>query len=459
MKPNILFIMCDQLRYDCVGYSGKYPIKTPNIDALAKDGVFFENAYTTNPVCAPARQALFSGRRPEAHGGLFNPDICFPINSIPKYMPRYTKRFLESGYSTSYFGQWIPDPDSTPADYGYERYVSRAEIDEIALSHKSREYTRGWFGEPSGVPLEYSQSHVTARLVCEEIDRFTDIGKPWYIHVDSYEPHLPCRPSAPFDKMYKPDEIPKWGGFEDNFENKPYIQKQQLVNWGVENYTWDDWKETVALYYGLISQYDDAVGHIISHLKEKGIYENTVIIFTSDHGDMCGSHGMLDKHYIMYDDVCKIPLIITHKGKISPCRAKEYTQATIDFAPTLLDIAEITNAPEREKFHGQSLFGLLYGGEFHDTKAAVSAYNGQQFGLYCERSIRTDKYKYVLNSTDVDELYYLPTDPFELKNVIGEETHKKAVAELRIKLYNELVRCSDPLMKWSSTQLTGGRKL
>jgi arylsulfatase A-like enzyme len=467
--PNILFIMHDQQRYDCIGASRtndtacSYPIHTPNLDKLAADGVFFENAYTTNPVCAPARQALFSGRRPEAHGGLWNPDICFPIGSIPADMPRWTKRFVERGYATSYIGQWIPDPTCTPFDYGFENYIPRSEIirrtNELCQNDGIKPvYRRGFFGEPSQIPLEYSETHVRAGIVTEEIDRLSSEDKPWYIHIDAYEPHLPCRPSAPFDTMYDPDKLPVWGGFYDTFENKPYIQRQQLVNWRIENYTWDDWKQTVSCYYGIISQYDDSIGRIVSHLKKTGQYDNTVIIYTSDHGDMCGSHRMIDKHYIMYEDVCHVPLIIKFAGNSKPQRTRVYTQNTIDLPPTLLDIAGISDIPEREFFHGRSLAGIK-DGRIDDSGQAVSAYNGQQFGLYCERSIKTDEYKYVLNSTDKDELYYLTEDPYELKNVIDDERHSDVLRELRMRLYKELERCGDPILKWCSAQLTEGRKL
>lgn len=451
--------MYDQQRYDCIGAAGEYPVKTPNIDKLAEDGAFFENAYTTNPVCAPARQALFSGRRPEAHGGLFNPDICFPVGSIPEDMPRWTKRFKENGYQTSYIGQWIPAPDKTPIDFGYEHYISRSEITQSISKKYNPEYTRGYFGEPSGIPLEESETHITARAAIDELDRLSGEENPWYLHIDLYAPHLPCRPSAPFDTMYPPECIKKWGGFDDNFENKPYIQRQQLVNWGVEDYTFEDYSKTVSMYYGMISQYDDALGRIINHLKQIGQYENTVIVFTADHGDMCGSHRMMDKHYIMYDDVLRVPLIIVHKGKIKPSRIKGYTQASIDLAPTLLDFADIKDVPEADNFHGESLYGCLYKDLPLLKDYAVSCYNGQQFGLYCQRSIRTDEYKYVLNSTDVDELYYIKNDKYELCNVIYENKHKQALEKLRTMLYMELERCKDPLLNWSKKQLTHGRKL
>ena len=121
-------------------------------------------------------------------------------------------------------------------------------------------------------------------------------------------------------------------------------------------------------------------------------------------------------------------------------------------------LAGIDDVPERKYFHGRSLVGIL-DGSFEDTGQAVSAYNGQQFGLYCERSIKTDEYKYVLNSTDTDELYCLAEDPYELKNLINDSRHKAVLDELRLRLFVELERCGDPILKWCRAQLIEGRKL
>jgi arylsulfatase A-like enzyme len=124
------------------------------------------------------------------------------------------------------------------------------------------------------------------------------------------EPHPPYRPAQAFDEKYSAEDIPRWGSFDDMFAGKPYIQKQQLLSWGIEHYGWNEWVPIVARYYAVISQMDDAIGRVLRVLDELGMKGNTIVVYTSDHGDMCGSHLMMDKHYVMYDDVVRVPLIV-----------------------------------------------------------------------------------------------------------------------------------------------------
>lgn len=461
-RPNILYLTFDQQRYDCVSMSGMRPVRTPNLQRIADKGVYFENAYTPIPVCAPVRQALMTGKRPECFGGLWNPHIVFPVKMIPEGMYSWTRQVAASGYRTGWVGNWEADDQHTPDYYGFEKFVSRAQInsEEAAHTPAGSTFPNGFFGDSNPVPLEYSHTHLSARHVIEMIDEFADGDAPWYIHMDNPEPHLPCRPSAPFDTMYNPDEIEKWGGFDDTFEGKPYIQKQQVLNWKLENRTWDEWKRTVALYYGIISQYDDAVGRILDHLEEKGLMENTIILYTTDHGDMCGSHRMIDKHYNMYQDICHVPMAIRWDGHIVPGRFDGYVYQCLDAQPTLMRLIG-EEIPAEAGFHGMDLSDLLLRGERDNGRRwAVSTYNGQQFGLFTERSICDGNYKYVWNLTDTDELYDLREDPYELHNIIHDESRADDLAALRVHLYEELTRCEDPIARsWTSDQLLKGRKL
>lgn len=448
--------MYDQQRYDCVGYSGKYPVKTPNLDKIASRGAWFERAYTPIPVCAPARQALFTGRRPEESGGLWNPRIVFPLNSEPSGF-RWTEAIKSAGYNTSLVGLWEMS-GCAPSDYGFEHYISRGELNrEKSEACPGIEYKNGFFGESDPAPLEYNYTHLTAKHAVAELDRLHSGGKPWYLHIDSPEPHLPCRPSVPFDTMYKPEAVPEWGGFRETFEGKPYIRKQQLYNWELENKSWEDWSRTVALYYGMISQYDDAVGRILAELDRLGERENTIIVYTSDHGDMCGSHRLIDKHYNMYEDLCHVPLAIEWDGKIVTRRVGGFSQSCLDLGPTLLSLMGIA-CPEGA-FHGADRSAALTAGRDLPDGFAVSTYNGQQFGLFCERMITDGELKYVWNLTDVDELYDLRRDPYELSNIINDESYAEALGRLQLLLYGELKRCSDGIINWTGKQLTEGRKL
>ncbi|MBQ9922415.1 MAG: sulfatase-like hydrolase/transferase [Clostridia bacterium] len=460
-KPNILFIMLDQQRLDCIGASGVRPVKTPNIDRLAEGGVFFEKALTPIPVCAPTRQSLISGRRPESFGGIWNDGIVFPVMALSKDDYAFPRELREQGYKTAFLGKWDVNKKVPPTEYGFCDYLPDSAVtSEIAKKYPDIEYKNGFFGDPCPVPLEESHTHVMADRVCEMIDNYSKEDSPWYIQVEYTEPHLPVRPSAPYDTMYKAEEVEPWGSFGDTYENKPYIQRQQLKSWRIEDRTWEEWSRTVALYYGLISQVDDAIGKIINAVDKTGKRNNTVIILTSDHGDMCGAHRMIDKHYNMYDDICRIPLIFNYEGTVSPCRYKGYVHHTLDMVPTILEIAgvDLTKDSEKRGLHGTSLKDQLFSGNHEYRDFAVSSYNGQQFGLYCERMIRTDKYKYVWNPTDIDEVYDLENDPYELKNIIYE-IDREILKNLRLKLHDELKRCGDKLVNWTTAQLIDNDKI
>jgi arylsulfatase A-like enzyme len=260
--------------------------------------------------------------------------------------------------------------------------------------------------------------------------------------------------------MYDPDEVPEWGSFRDEFHDKPYIQKQQLLNWGVQDYTWRDWAPTVARYYGIISQMDAAIGKVLDALDEMDLADNTIVIYTTDHGDMCGGHRMVDKHYIMYDDVVRVPLIMRWPGVIPQGTCSyEFVYNALDLPPTILSALGM-DVPDF--FQGRSMLPILRGEDIPDWREeVVSTYNGQQFGLYTQRMIRTRKWKYIWNTTDVDELYDLANDPNELINLIHKPECRERVAELRKKLYEVLVRDGDDLANrhWMKSQLLAGRKL
>ncbi|NLB40866.1 MAG: DUF4976 domain-containing protein, partial [Clostridiales bacterium] len=187
---------------------------------------------------------------------------------------------------------------------------------------------------------------------------------------------------------------------------------------------------------------------------------NTIVIYTADHGDMCGSHRMIDKHYIMYDDVVRVPLVIRWPGVASPGMViNNFICNFLDIPPTLLDILE-KEIPSF--FSGRSMVPLLLGEQVDDWRTeAVSTYNGQQFGLYTQRMIRNNDWKYIWNTTDIDELYDLKNDPHELYNVIGQEQYQPFIQEFRRKLYEILLREGDGLVKspWMKNQLLNNKKI
>lgn len=476
-RPNLLWIMADQLRADCFGAAGNGLVRTPHIDLLAAGGVRFTHAYTPLPVCSPARQALLHGRRPESFGALWNAGIALPVPSLPPDAFVWPRALSETGYRCAFFGKWGVHPEHSPLAYGYERYAGERDYRSFLRANEeeaSYSYTNGFFGETSPVPVGRSPCHWFADRAIETIRQFRKEGTPWHVALHFPEPHPPCRPSGEFAGMYKAEDIPEWPSFRETFDNKPYIQKQQLHSWQVDRFEWPDWAPVVARYFGVISQLDAAVGRVLEALEEEGGANDTLVVFTSDHGDLCGAHRMMDKHYVLYDDVVRVPLVMRWPGRIAPGSVRdEFVLPALDAVPAILQLAGLQPP---SGLHGRSLLELLdpdtapaaapgaaerSPGAEPWRDAVVSTYNGQQFGLYTQRMIRTREWKYIWNTTDVDELYDMVRDPAELVNKIYDPGCSGALSSLRRRLYEILLAEGDGLVAtdWTKRQLLSGCKL
>ena len=363
----------------------------------------------------------------------------------------------QKGWNTAYLGRFHVSQTLKPADFGYGETLDWSGHKQLLREkYPDVEYTGGWLGCESPVDVEDSGTHWMARQAVNMIERYAQDGKPWHIWVDYEEPHLPCRPSAPFSTMYDPQEIEPWDGFGDTFEHKPYIQKQQTISWATEDLTWnDDFRHMVARYFGVISQLDQAIGRILNALERTGQKDDTIVAFTSDHGDMCGSHQMLDKHYVLYDDICRVPLMVRYPGT-TPRVCDRFVSNCLDLP---FSFREWLGLEHSEAEHGRNL-PLSAEEDGAARERIVSTSNGQQFGLYTTRMVRNDRYKYVWNLTDVDELYDLKQDPGEKRNLIAEESQQTRIAQMRRDLYGELEAIGDRFVgsEWIDRQLLEGKK-
>lgn len=452
---NLLLINADQLRHDCVGYRGLRGVKTPALDRLAGESVVYTHAFTPLPVCAPARQSILCGRHPDSFGAQWNYDFMPTPTVQPEWS--WVRQLKEKGYNTAYMGRFHVSPTLKPDAFGYDRWVSWAEHKRLlAEKYPNIQYDGGWLGCENPVSVEDAGTHWMADRASEMIREFAGQDKPWHIWVDYEEPHLPCRPSRPFSTAYRPEDIEPWPGFGDEFRHKPYIHKQQTLSWNTEDLTWEkDFAPMVARYMGVISQLDDAIGRILDALRETGQMENTIVAFTSDHGDMCGSHQMLDKHYVLYEDTIRVPMMVRVPG-VEPCVTDEFVMNTLDLPASFI---EWLGLEKPETLHGRE---LPLTAEHRDDarRHVVCTGNGQQFGLYSTRMIRDRRYKYVWNLTDVDELYDLEADPGEKVNLIAEEAHQERIADMRVRLFHELQAHGDRFVgsDWIRRQLLDGKK-
>ncbi len=451
---NFIYICTDQLRADCVGYAKKYPVKTPNLDSLAADSVVFTESYCVLPTCCPARQSIISGKRPEKIGALWNYDAAYKVGSVDKNEYSWARELKANGYNTAYIGKWHVSDKYSPLDFGYSEYVSETDIfNEIRQIFPKFKNFGDWMGEVSQTPYEIAPTHMRVQKAISFLKKNT--GRPFHLRLDFSEPHLPCMPSEPFASMYDPSEVPQWEGFNENFHNKPYIQRQMINNWSLSGKNWEDYAPTVAKYYAFITQVDDAIGMLTDYLKTNGLYEKTVIIFTSDHGDMCGSHHMMDKHYVMYDDIMRIPLLLKMPGTV-PGKCDDYIINSLDIAPT---VCEIFGLKGNAAFDGISLAPAAKKQSYDKRNCVMSSYNGQQFGLYTSRMLKCGNLKYIWNLTDIDELYDFSSDPGELTNLIYEPSYAEDISLLRKMLLNELQKASDPTInQWTILQLKDNNK-
>jgi arylsulfatase A-like enzyme len=454
---NLLFLLADQLRHDAPSYAESYGAKglakTPHIDRLASRGVAYTRAYTPLPVCAPARQSLLCGRHPDSFGAFWNHGFFH----TPDFKPQaaFTQALAESGRRGYFVGKWDIARGTKPEDFGFGSYCGK---EEYAAHFKERysglRFDGGWMGCESPVALEDADTHFFARRAADYIreDARNAGGEGFFLWVDFGVPHLPCRPSAPFSKMYDPGDMRKWPGYDDAKEGKPYTHKQQTLNWRLENVPWEEMAGQVARYCGVVSQLDDAMGLIIKALEETGRFEDTLVVLTSDHGDMCGNHRMFDKHNSMYDDIVRVPLVLSGSS-ITPHVSDALVSNCLDLPVTIGDLMGLPPLPD---VHGMSL--PLKGEKVRSH--VTSSSNGQQFGFFNTRMITDGRYKYVWNLTDTDELYDAENDPGECRNVIHDPSFGEKIKEFRVLLYEDLKAHGDPFAGgWLAPQLLEGRKI
>ncbi len=459
MRPNILMIHSDQHRFDCLSVNGHPLLKTPHIDRLAAEGMNFTNAFCPTPICVPVRNSLLHGQWPTGHLAIANWDSEAPRPPRPG-LPSFSRALRDAGYFLGYVGKWHVHQHKDAHSYGFHEYVPEWEYGrwraERGLPPMPRK--NGWFGErdpyigPDESRLAWGVSE-TIRL----LEQAAATGRPFFIRWDPSEPHLPNVVPEPYCSMYPPSAIPPWPSFPDPLIGKPYAQSQQRRTWKVEGWTWARWAKVVGRYLGVISLLDAQVGRLLDALERLGLVNDTVVIYTADHGDMCGGHGMIDKHFVMYDDVVRVPLIVRWPGHVPPGKCDAFVLHALDLATTFCQLA---GAPVPTTFSGQSLLPLLTGNEDWKRQDVFSMYQGNQFGLYSQRMVRDRRWKYVWNATAEDELYDIELDPGELRNLATDPLYRVELKRLRHRLVEWMEEIDDPLLNpWTRTQLLEGLKV
>lgn len=449
-QPNILLIHSDQHRYDGVAVNGNETIRTPNLGRLAAEGATYPHAFSTSPICTPARASLLTGAWPTTHRSLCIPTSDF-YQPARRELPVLTDLLAGAGYYVGWVGKYHGELEGSPTDHGVHEYVSNHGYRRWAESHGLADHRRrakGLFGAVlEDRPAERSP-------VAWQADRVMDLmehagREPFFIRWDPPEPHLPCHPAKRFHELYEDVEIPPWPSFPDALEGKPEPQRRQHDIWGTGGWTWDDWEPIVRLYYAVISEIDHHVGRLLARLDELGIAENTLVVYSCDHGDFAGGHGLFDKHFNMYDDVVRVPLVARWPGRIeSASRPEGFVSQEIDLARTFLEAAGVEPP---DSFVGQDLVSPPA-----PREDILSQYFGTESGMYSSRMVRDTRWKYVWNALHRDELYDLDVDPGELTNLYGDPRHADELGRLRARLVEWMEEVGDPLCNsWTKVELLG----
>ena len=449
-KPNILFILCDQLRADVLGCMGG-PAATPNLDALAAEGVCFTNCMTVAPLCVPARISLMTGKYPHSNGAWDNaPYILSPDADL------WPKLIREQGYATSVFGKL-----HLHSDYGdmiaYEPIVQGYGFDtvnEISGPHSSTQtrthMSEMWkekglweaycldmdtrkepFARPSPLPLEDYYDVYVGRAGRNYLENYRD-KRPWFCHVSFGGPHEPWDTPEPYASLFAPEAMPKPLPLtEDLNQDRP----RGMVDANLKKPRLRCSEETAAAlradYCGAVTLIDRQIGEIIETVKRRGEWDNTVVLISSDHGELNGDHGMVKKRNF-YRGALNVPLIV---------RTPDTAGRTGHFCPALVSLLDIgatlvdyAGSEQNYIQFGRSLRGVIENESDSFRDCLLSELSGEL--MYMD-----SRWKLVTNAKgDVYQLFDLEKDPDELLNLAGAEEYKETETRLTLRLFRELAQ-------------------
>lgn len=440
-KPNIVFIITDQHRYDSIGCAGHPVLKTPHIDRLAQEGVRFDRAYVVNPICGPSRASILTGRYPHEHGVVTN------LIDMDSHQPTFIQLLSSAGYYTAGFGsitlsppdeslgfQYIDALQSAASGDSYHRYIEKKGLSELVGQPKGEELPFGVY--TNSLEAEDYVDSYTGRRAAQFIDQNKE--RPFMVWVGFQGPHPPFDPPEPYDKMYDPKDVPIPPKVAGDLEGKPAMEYWHRFM-GCEKLSDELVREIRAHYYGKISLIDDSIGRIIESLERNNLRENTLIVLTADHGELLGEHQLMYKcEQSMYEPSVRVPFILSGPAPFRGGEVRSEFVQSVDLAPTFLELCGLEIPYQMQ---GRSILSLLEGRSDNWPDAAFC--EGRAFetreGLPEDEldlpvvMIRTDRWKYIFHRQEeaFSELYDLQNDPNEHHNLIGRSEYASLIAELR----------------------------
>jgi choline-sulfatase len=462
---NILILMTDQHRYDCLGCAGHPQLKTPNIDRLAEEGLRFNQATTVSPVCTPARISFLNGLYPHNHGVWTN------SGELPASDETFFQLLQKNGYYNAHIGKahyythkngedlrkhtdymfnrgfdYIHETTGPQAscsttsvltDYWQNKGVWEAFKQDYSDINQSRQAGKKMITRASALSEEDHLDAYIGQSAVEFIDNYKE-AKPFCMFIGFGGPHEPFDPPGKYASMYDPVQTPLPTKATEQLTELEKKHPDMIPN--VEC-SLEEVQEIRSHYYGKISLIDDWIGRIIERLDKRGQLDDTCIVFWSDHGEMLGDHGRLYKQNF-YEESVRVPLIIRHPDRKPPTPENQTLVEIIDIFPTILDIAA---CPPSTRCLGKSLLPLFDNPDYtlRDSQLSEIEYMGcvtKQFRGMRNTMIRTEQYKYVVDQNcQAYMLFDLKKDPKEEHNLIGTKNNRKIESKMRELLLKKLI--------------------
>ncbi|QDT39665.1 sulfatase family protein [Stratiformator vulcanicus] len=442
-RPNVLFILTDDQRWDQLSCAGHPFLKTPHIDRLAEEGAYCKNAFITTSLCSPSRASFLSGLYANTHGVVNN------FTDYPRDLASFPRRLQESGYETAYIGKWhMGEGDDSPRP-GFDHWVS----------HKGQGdyFDTEWNVNGEREIIEGYYTGVVTDLAVDWLKGASEADKPFCLCLGHKAPHTPFTPEPKYKDLYREIEI-NYPHSAFDLKGKPKWIEQRLDTWhGIYGPLYGfrekfpdrsapavmDFDNFVTSYTASMKSVDDGVGRVYAALKKAGVLDDTLIVFAGDNGMFLGEHGMSDKR-AMHEPSIRVPLIMRYPKLISPGSRIKKQVLNIDVAPTIVEVA---GAEPLEDIHGRSMVPLLKGDDSSWRDGWYYEYNYEKQFPYTPnvRGIRTDEWKYVRYphgdggpDRHMSELYHLKSDPDEMTNLAEDSRYAGKLKELRGRL-NDLI--------------------
>jgi len=425
-RPNVVFVLTDDQRWDCLSCAGHPFLKTPNLDRMAAEGARFRNAFVTTSLCSPSRASFLSGLYAHTHKVRNN------FTEFPTSIPSYPQLLQAAGYRTAYIGKWHMGENNDEPRPGFDYWAShrgqgKYYDTEFNINGK-RQVLKGYY------------THRVTELAVDWLSK--QARPPFALIVGHKAPHGVWIPEPKYEHVYDHLEIKKPKTADDVGKGKPAWVRERLSTWhGINGnlYGTNDFGKFIRTYHATILSVDDSMGEVYAALQRSGELDNTIFVFASDNGFLLGEHGSIDKR-VMWEESIRIPFLVRYPALIRSPKLVDEMVLNIDLAPSLLDLCGV---PLKANVQGRSWKPLLEGNHAGWRKSWYYEYNFENEFPYTPnvRGVRTEEWKYIhypngegQKDTYLAELYNIKNDPLETNNLIDKPEAQAILAELKREL-------------------------